>query len=77
MKREKWNIEDFKKYITKCVKEHYWITPSAIVLRSFYVADVEKEPGVTLRMFDYLRGIAEKELKDYKSINKKNNIFAK
>jgi hypothetical protein len=43
-----------------------------IVLRSFYVADVEKPEGVTLRSFDFLRGIAEKEMKEYKSLLNKH-----
>ena len=42
-------------------------TPSMIVLRSFYVANVEKPDGVTLRMFDFLRAIADDVIKDYKA----------
>jgi hypothetical protein len=67
MVREKWSVEDFKLYVRKRIDKCYWDTASMIVLRSFYVADVEKTEGVTLRLFDFLRGIAEKEIKDYKS----------
>jgi len=65
--REKWTVDDFKAYVRCRIDKYYWDTPSMIVLRSFYVAKVEKTEGVTLRQFDFLRGIAEREVKTYKS----------
>jgi hypothetical protein len=67
MERQKWTVEDFKKYVRQRIDKYYWDTPSMIVLRSFYVADVQKPEGVTLTEFTMLRGIAVKEIMDYKT----------
>lgn len=67
-KNPKVTIDEFKKYVRDSIDKYYWDTPSAIVLRSFYLMDVEKEVGVTLRSFDYLRAISEKESNIYKAI---------
>ena len=64
---EKWTIDDFKKYVRKKVDEHYYVTPSMVVLKSFYVGEVEKPKEVTVKMFFWLRSIAEQEMKTYKS----------
>lgn len=64
---EKWTIDDFKKYVRKKVDEHYCVTPSMVVLKSFYVGEVEKPKEVTVKMFFWLRSIAEQEMKAYKS----------
>lgn len=63
----KWSVEDFKLYVRKRIDKCYHDSASMIVLRSFYVADVLKPEGVTLRSFDFLRGVAEQEIKVYKS----------
>jgi len=64
---EKWSVEDFKLYVRKRIDKCYHDTPSMIVLRSFHIADVQKPEGVTLRSFEFLRGIAEQEIKNYKA----------
>lgn len=64
---KKWTLEDFKQYVREKVDEHYYITPSMVVLKSFYVGEVEKPKEVTVRMFDWLLSIAEQEIKTYKS----------
>jgi len=56
------SLDDFKKYVIKKVDECYYITPSMIVLKSFYVGDVEKPDSVTVRTFAWLRSIAEQEI---------------
>lgn len=60
-------IEDFKKYVREKVDEQYYITPSMVVLKSFYVMEVQKPKEVTIRLFDWLLSIAEKEMQVYKS----------
>jgi hypothetical protein len=64
-----WTIEDFKTFVKKQVDVLYWITPSAVVLKSFYVGDVIKPKEITVTKFVWLRSIAEKVIKDYKSLN--------
>ena len=64
---QKWSVEDFKLYVRKRIDKCYHDTASMIVLRSFHISDVQKPEGVTLRMFDFLRGIAEQEIKNYKA----------
>ena len=64
---EQWTVDDFKKYVKRKVNEHYYITPSMVVLKSFYVGEVEKPKNVTVRMFFCLRAIAEQEMNVYKS----------
>ena len=65
--RPTWTVDEFKAYVIVRIKKCYWDTPSMIVLRSFYVANVQKPAGVTLRMFDFLRGIADDVINDYKA----------
>lgn len=62
-----WTIQQFKDYTRRCVLEHYNVTPSAVVLSSFHIAQTEKPEGVTVKLFDYLRSIAEQEIKNQKS----------
>ena len=64
---EKWTIDDFKKYVKRKVDEYYYTTPSMIVLKSFYVGEVEKPKDITVKMFFWLRSIAEQEMNVYKS----------
>ena len=64
---QKWSVEDFKLYVRKRIDKCYHDSASMIVLRSFHIADVQKPEGVTLRMFDFLRGVAEYEIKVYKA----------
>jgi hypothetical protein len=64
---KKWTLENFKQYIREKVDEYYYVTPSMVVLKSFYVIEVEKSKEVTVRMFDWLLSIAEQEIKTYKS----------
>ena len=66
MELQKWSVEDFKEYCHRKVDEFYWVTPSAVVLKSFYISEVEKPDGLTIRMFDFLGSISEKELQVYK-----------
>ncbi len=65
---EKWTIDDFKEYVRRRIDKDYYDTPSMVVLRSFYLADVEKPKDVTVKLFFWLRAIAEKEIQVYKSI---------
>jgi len=64
---EKWTVDDFKKYVRRNVDEYYWVTPSQVVLKSFYVGKVEKPKEVTVKLFTWLRSIAEQEMQIYKS----------
>lgn len=63
----KWTIEDFKEFVREQVDKLYWITPSQVVLKSFYFGEVEKPQSVTVKLFFWLRSIAEQEIKTYKS----------
>lgn len=65
--RPTWTVDEFKAYVIVRIKKCYWDTASMIVLRSFYVANVEKPADVTLKMFDFLRKIADETIKDYKT----------
>lgn len=49
-----WTEEQVKEFTEKCVEEYYQITPSAIVLKSYYV-------GCDWR-FDKMRGFVEQEV---------------
>jgi hypothetical protein len=65
---QKWTIEEFKSFVRERVDKYYWTNASVVVLTSFYLADVEKPIEVTIRQFEFLRAIAEKEILTYKSI---------
>ncbi len=67
---EQLTIDDFKKYVRRKIDEHYYITPSMVVSKSFYVGEVEKPKDVTVKMFHWLLSIAEQEIKIYKSQKK-------
>ena len=67
-----WSVDDFKDYTKKCVTDHHQVSPSAVVLRSFYIAEVEKPKEVTIQQFEYLRSIAAKTIKDFKSQSNAN-----
>lgn len=69
---EKWNIEDLKKFTREKVDKCYHVSPSAIVLMSFYIGEIDKPKEITIRMFDWLRSIVEQDINIYKShLNKK------
>lgn len=68
MEKKRWTLEDFKQYARQCIDAYYWDSPSRIVLRSFYIAEVEKPKDVTIRLFTWLRAVAEKEIQTYKSV---------
>ncbi len=65
--RQSWDLDKFKEYVRKCMDKCYEVEPSMVVLRSFYVANVHRPAEITIKMFDWLRATADKELKDYKS----------
>lgn len=65
---KQWTIEEFKQYVRQRIDKQYYDTPSMIVLRSFYVGEVEKPKDVTVKLFYWLRSIAEKEIQIYKQL---------
>lgn len=64
---QQWSVQDFINYVHHRVDINYNETPSMVVLRSFYFGEVEKPKTVTVRQFDWLRSIAEHEMKVYKA----------
>lgn len=49
------------------INDYYWVSPSAVTLASFYQADVIKPKDITIRSFEWLRSIADKEIQIYKN----------
>lgn len=65
--RDTWDVERFRQYVRDSIDKCYVVTSSTIVLRSFYIANVDRPAEVTVRMFEWLRAMAEQESKNYKS----------
>lgn len=64
-------LDQFKEYVRNQVDKQYSISPSMVVLKSFYYMEVEKPSNITTQTFEWLRSIAEQEIKNYKSHFKK------
>ena len=61
-------VDEYLLFVVNQIKKQYFITPSAVVLKSFYVMEVIKPDKMVVRMFDWLLSITEKCIKDYKAI---------
>jgi len=59
----KWSDELVRDHVHNCIDKHYEVTPSAIVLKSNYIA---ADPRGTGWRFDKMRAFVEQEAQIYK-----------